>query len=235
MRALFSVAAVLVAAGAAQAATISFASDTNPNGPTFNGISGGPPILLRDGGLPDPDGLVTVALLVDADENGPGLPTVEEAGFFFDATLTGYSRTMVGTAWRHEWLASGTLMFHHHATGEMLLGVEFANALMTSWSESQFDMGLSATLQWNALVDPAPGPFDGTLTEQFGNTREFAFTLTNIRAFSELGPRVAVSSEGTFRDDWASEGSFSATLVPTPGAMGLLGLGGLLAARRRGR
>lgn len=236
MRFVLSAAAVVVAAGAvgwAQAATISFGSDSNPNGPTFNGFSGDPPIRLLDGGLVDPDGIVVVDLLIDADENGPGLPTVEEAGFFFDGTLTGYSREMVGTAWRHEWLVSGALMFHHHASGEMLLGVEFDNALMTSWSASEFDMGLSATLQWNALVDAAPGPFEGMLVEGFGDVQDFAFTLTDIEVFGEFGLQVPVGNDGSFRADWASEGSFSATLVPTPGAMGLLVLGGLVAGRRR--
>lgn len=229
--------ALLLASGVAataNAAYISFASDTNHAGPTFISNNIQTP-TFRDGGPSTVGGQVALKLLVDADEDGPGAAVSYDVFFKFNATLTNYNRHNFAGNWIHEYTSFGRYEFVDANSGALLLGVSFNAALFTSWSRDQFSLGTSATLQSNLGPDD-DGAYEGLLVQQFSIVNDWAFTLTNLRATSEKpGDVVPTGSNGAHRYDWKSEGSYSATLalVPAPGALVLAGLGGLVAARRR--
>lgn len=107
-----------------------------------------------------------------------------------------------------------------------------------------FGWGSTATLQgadsqeaevvytWWGDDVPAYGLYKG---ESVGHD-DFAFTLTWLQHDGVLG--VPLGTDLNFKlpeVPWVSEGSFSgsAHFVPTPGAVALLGLGGLVAGRRK--
>ena len=229
--------ALLLASGVAataNAAYISFASDTNHAGPTF--ISNNTQVpTFRDGGPATVGGKVALKLLVDADEDGPGPAVSYDIFMNFNATLTNYNAHNFAGSWIHEYTAFGRYEFVDANSGALLLGVNFNRALFTSWSATQGFLGTSATLQSNLGPDD-DGQYEGSLVNQFSIVNDWAFTLTNLRATSvKPGDVVPVGNDGSHRYDWKSEGSYSATLalVPAPGALALAGLGGLIAARRR--
>lgn len=229
--------ALLLASGVAataNAAYISFASDTNHAGPTFISNNIQTP-TFRDGGPATVGGKVALKLLVDADEDGPGTAVSYDIFMNFNATLTNYNAHNFAGSWIHEYTAFGRYEFVDANSGALLLGVSFNKALFTSWSAAQGFLGTSATLQSNLGPDD-DGQYEGSLVNQFSIVNDWAFTLTNLRATSgKPGDVVPVGNDGSHRYDWKSEGSYSATLalVPAPGALALAGLGGLIAARRR--
>lgn len=220
--------------GSAQGAYISFASDTNHAGPTF--ISNNTQIpTFRDGGPSTLGGQVALKLLVDADEDGPGAAVSYDIFFKFNATLTNYNRHNLAGNWIHEYTSFGRYEFVDANSGALLLGVNFHEALFTSWSRDMGFLGTSATLQSNLGPDDDMSS-EGLLVQQFRDLQDWAFTLTNLRATSvKPGDVVPVGNDGSHRYDWKSEGSYSATLtaIPAPGAIALIGLGGLIAGRRR--
>lgn len=229
--------ALLIASGvaaSANAAYISFASDTNSGGPTF--ISNNTQLpSFRDGGPSTLGGKVALRLLLDVDEDGPGAATVYDVHMNFNATLTNYNAHNFSGNWIHEYTSFGRYEFVDANTGNLLLGVNFSNALFTSWSSSSDFLGTSASLQSNLGPDDDTS-IDGSLSQFFPTMTDWAFTLTNLRATTtKPGDVVPVGNSGVHRYDWKSEGSYSATLtpIPAPGAIALAGLGGLLAARRR--
>lgn len=211
-----------LAAGAAQAAFVSFASDNNADGPTFRGNTG----VLNDGSAGSLDFLVNTTLLLDADEDGPAPAVAYNTIFRFEGILTGYARTNIGGLWLHSWNLAGSATWTD-AQNTLVLGLSFQDAVFSSFSTSSTTMNSSGGIQ---SVSPAAA--SGLIAVEFPENVDFGFTLTAIRR-DDNGQRVAVGNDGSFRAPWSSEGSFSATLVPAPGAIALAGLAGLTAARRR--
>ena len=85
-------------------------------------------------------------------------------------------------------------------------------------------------------------PTGAASADSVGPNDDFGFTLTTINVNTSnppstgIGSNVALGANKVPLQNWASEGSYSGSAVdgiPTPGAAGLLGLGILVAARRR--
>jgi hypothetical protein len=239
MRCVVPLSCALIAAiaGTAQGAFISFASDNNSDGPTFQGAGGAPGSnpMFRDGG-PLSGGNVDVNLLIDADENGPGVATPVSTVFLSNITLTNNSQqALLGGGFVHGYRASGFYEFRLASTLATLLRVEFSNAYFASISNVATALGSSATLQANDQtssinVITATGALSG-----LGQMRDFAFTLTAVQAPG--GNNVPVRPDGSINlpeFQWTSEGSYSArVVVPTPASAALMAMAGLAAARRR--
>lgn len=228
-----SVLLMIAAAGSAQAAYLSFASDSNGNAPTFH--RGANTLGINDARALDPDGAVVVDLMLDGDEDGPLPGLLAPVRFEFAGAMSNYTVTNIAGRILHSYTVAGSFTFAGAMDPTAFVTVTFQNAVFSSWSDSVDLWGSSATIQSNAFADTlvASGPNSAGAIVQ-----DFAYTLTNLRALPGTGSpngRVAVGQGGVTRYDWASEGSFSATVtvVPAPSAVALLGLGGLVAGRRR--
>lgn len=211
--------------GAAQAGFFSFASDTNPDGPTFAAMT----MQIADGRAFDTSGAVTVNLMYDADDDGPTGPVVIPAEFTFQASLTSHSVTPFGGQFIHAWTLQG---FYRLRGADSILTADFRNAALVSWSDSASVMGASASIIGNFATDPSLR-FDaaGSLGSAPVGDPNFAFTLTHIR--NDAGGRVALGAGGVFADTWRSEGSWSAQTIPATGSLALLGASAGLIRRRR--
>lgn len=231
----------LVAASANAAVTFSFASDTNNDGPTFFGgpLPGGPVNGLSDGAAFDSSGAVIVNLMVDPNGDLPGGGSAFNSVFDFDGVSTGYSVGAFAGGFVHVWSFSGSFTFTDTGTGLEVLRIDFTNALFTSFSSDQFELGPSATLQANAATDAGlsftPGmPLAGLgITAADLSAQEgFAFGLTNLRSIVP-GMPLHLGQGGSWFHPWIAEGSFSASAVPGPAAAALLGAAALIGRRRR--
>lgn len=220
-----------LAAGSAQAAFFSFASDTNQNGPTFRN-TGANGSTLNDGGTLNTNGSVNGPLLADLDEDGPNAPISINARFTFNGSLSNYQAISLSSGFLHTFRVNGTFSFLDAATSGNVMTATFANAVFASYSNTASTLGRTASIQANAGTDPTLAfSFGGALgTESLPEDENFVFTLTSLRNSS--GGFVTVTPNGTL-GDLRSEGSFSAAAIPAPGAVALLGLGGLIVARRR--
>lgn len=218
--------------GAAQAdITFSFGSDGNADGPTFAG--GG--LSMFDGGAFSGDGQVNVDFLVDTNGDGAGGGFNFAEVFLFGAELSNYTMSAEGGGFVHIWHVQGAFSMDD---GTFDFGVSWDDALLVSYSESSRFLGTTMTLQGSEGIDPSVLFQAGENLNGIGITdasisgnESFAFSLTNVRTLE--GQRVPVSNEGVILDEWISEGSFSASAVPAPGALGLLISAGLISRRRR--
>lgn len=225
-----SAAALSLFAGAAQAGFISAYSDSNSDGPTFSGSG----FALRDGRPFDTSASITFGLYHDPDENGP-LPSIFQGTVFeMDATLGAYAMTPLAGMFIHSWSVAGSFRFLDQNTGALVLQVNFTNALFTSWTNTPSSMGSTASLQGNLFTDPGMTAVFGGMLAGYTAVDNWAFDLTALRTV-QGGGRVLLFQDGGVGliGPWTAEGSFSAQLVPAPASMALLGLGGLVAARRR--
>ncbi len=220
--------ALALAAGAAQAAHFSFASDGNPNGPTFSGLAGS---VITDGRPQDADNAVTVNFLVDRDEDGPGVAQSIAARFEYSAVITNYSVAPFAGQFNHQFSLQGTFSIIDASTDQAVFVASFGNALFSSWSNSAASLGRSASMQGNDDTGALTFATFGALSDiDVSQLRDFAFSLSNVRLAN--GNRVPVE-QGALGTPWKAEASFSAHAVPAPGAITLAGLGGLVMARRR--
>lgn len=232
--------ALIVGLGAsvAHADFFSFASDLNPDGPTLSGPPGMPPGLggVFDAAALNPDNAVTVNLLWDADEDGPGAATSISALFVMQMNFTSYTAFPIGGNFLHSYTGGGFFDFVNPASGASILRVQFENALFSSWSPTPLAWGPTATIQTSYATDPTltfiPGPTGPLAGRDLSTSEEFAFTLTALRALG--GGAVPVAQGGMVMAPWASESSWSARAIPAPGTL-MLALAGLgvLARRRR--
>ena len=225
---------MVLAAGAANADFFSFASGGNPDGPTFRGGPGSVPFgVISDGSSLDLGGSVTVDFLWDQDEDGPGAAVVIPSTFTLTATSGTYQTTSFAGQVIHNFTMSGNYTFRRQSDNAVVMTVNFANALFTSWSTSTAELGQTATLISNIDVDPTltftAGPALGSAA--FTQSPDFAFTLTALR--DNNGGRAGTTPNGGFAEAWRSEGSWSAQAIPAPGALALAGIAMVSVARRR--
>lgn len=228
-----AIAALTLAGATAQATTFSFSSDRNTDGPTLASLQSGSVI---DGRPFDLGGQVVVDFFYDLDENGPGGAGVIPAAFEFSAAIKSYTVTSVAGNFLHSWTLEGQYKFIELTTGQTFFTATFANALMSNFSDSAALLSKSGSMQSNLAADAALAFTTGGALAGLDVTGlpDFGFTMTALRSAAN-GGRVAVAADGRFLSPWKSESSWSARAVPAPGALALVGLGGLLLARGRKR
>ncbi len=238
LRTLLPCSLLVLAAGTAQAAFFSFASDHNHTDWTFRGI--GPSVLDAD----DPrDPLI---LLVD-DDNGvlPEVPFLVE--FEADFTIRYNGSIPFGAKFIHTYFLNGPFAYLDRGTGAPILTGFIEGGALTAVGDGSLaggplDWDETATIQasddygsvvytWHAASMPGYGLYQG---ERSIGLDDAAFTLTVLN--SPVGPGVPLTP-GSFVPalDWRSEGSYSgqAHFIPTPGPLALMGLAALTASRRR--
>ncbi len=237
---LTAVAAIAVAAGSANAAFFSFASDRASGAWTFTGMGG--MISAATGPMNFLD------LHID-DQNGP-MPTLTNSVIFradFSISYVG-SIPLGGGAFSHNYLSQGTFTFVDVATGVPLLSTVFEGGLFTarggaaSWYSTaalQADNGPGGFvgMTWGGAALPAYGLLPGPLA---GRPSGFGFDFTALNTsgsipYDNSSPGVDVDTATRLPvSRWWSEGSYSANgFVPAPGTLALVGIGGLALARRR--
>lgn len=234
IRSISIVLAATCIAGAAQASFFSFASDRNPDGPTFAGATTGPGVV-RDGRPFDGNNSVSVNFLADLDEDGPNAPQSFDARFEFDGNLSGYQMISFGTRFVHVFNLDGAFSVINNADDTTLFQATFRGATFASISNSAGLLGQSASLSNDDAADASLVFTTGGALAGVGvdSSRDFVFTLTNLR-LSGNGGRVGVTPGGSVSGPWIAEGSFSAQAVPSAGSLALLGLGlGAMGRRRR--
>lgn len=223
-------ASILIATGllagtvSAQPVTLSFASDSNDDGPTF--AQGSNPFSIRDGAAASGDQRANVTLLTDFNGNAPTGVTSYDARLVFNASLSNYQQVSGGGFTLHSYSAVGSFDILNNSDNSLLLRVVFTSAVFTSGSPSFNALGPAAALQ-----GIAPVSVTGSLAANQPVLADWAFTFTNLRGPNQQP--VAVDPFGALSPGWTSEGSFSGTLVPAPGALALAVGAGILARRRR--
>jgi uncharacterized protein (TIGR03382 family) len=235
---LLACAAVALAAGSANAALLSFASDTADRAWTWTGNGAN---MTNGTGPNDP-------LVLHIDDNNGVLPRLDVSVNFAANVQLSFigSLPLGGGDFSHNYLASGTFSFTDVASGVTLLTTNFSNALYTSrggqgtWYTTgalQADSFGSATVNmvWGGANLPGYGLAPGAVV-----SHGFAFDLTVINTSGAIpynfqNPGVALGAGSLPALTWYSESSFSAGILPTPGTATLLGLAGLSALRRRRR
>lgn len=89
-------------------------------------------------------------------------------------------------------------------------------------------LGGPTSIYFHAITTGGGIRYQGT-----GTTATTSFVNSDVTLFSDVSRTGAVPFAGTQFTPRAFSGTINYTVVPAPGAMALLGLGGLLAARRR--
>lgn len=124
----------------------------------------------------------------------------------------------------HIWHVEGFFEFVHYDVVfgfPYLLRSPFKYAVLTSQSPFLNQAGETMTLQGSFIADSNVVLDDGLGVEAalnlwypddyVGAFSDFAFTLTNVRTGGMVGPPPTLLDDGTFRERWQSEGSFSAS------------------------
>ncbi len=220
----------------ASAAFFSFPSDADHTSWTFKGLGG----VVSDAQDPaDPQ-----VLLID-DDNGAVFPSILQLEFDagFGLTYLG-SVPFVGGKFTHTYKIEGTFAFTDTASGFPVLSCKITDGLFSvvgdggtkpaTWNstatiQASDDYG-TVTYTWYGPSAPEYGLYTGDSV----GLDTAAFTLTVLNSLGKAG----VALDGATHlpvDAWFSEGSYSGngTFVPAPGAMAMIGLAGLAAARRR--
>jgi uncharacterized protein (TIGR03382 family) len=182
-------------------------------------------------------------LLID-DHNGP-LPAIPIAvEFQADFQITYIASVPLGGAFIHNYSLNGTFSFVD-GRGNTILSATVTNGALTaiggalSWyststiqaTDGNANQNNSVVYTWNGGDMPGYDLLNGV---SFGPD-DMAFTLTSLNASAMdvvLDPATHLPVT-----EWNSEGSYSGTshFIPAPGAAMILGLGGLVATRRRRR
>lgn len=259
---VFTAAAALLAfAGAAQATLFSFASDTNDTLTTFLGTSGsagsftindrGPSnrftLLIDDNNGPAAAFGRTVRFEADLRATWVSSPVI------FGTTVQHIYTVSNGTqgfAFRFVDATDGSVLLTASLDTQSQ-GVFSVPGTATSWSSTGAVLGSDsfANVRYVAtqsLVDKMtlagfnPATYGIAAGDSVGPD-DFGFDLTRLFVRGGTGTNVApVTLDPQTKlptVGWEAEGSFSGSalggFVPTPGAMSVLGLSGLIAARRR--
>jgi len=254
----FSALSLTMLAGSAHATLFSFASDDDSSQFTFRGTAASGSTFGIVNGR-DPTG-TPVTLKID-DNNGAN-PTVS-LSVNFRASFTATFVNSVGLAGAQTFVYSvtGSFSFLNATTGAALLtgtiGTNQPAAMTilgttTSWgsSGSIFDSdsayNFAGAVVWTAtaglataITTAGQNPTNYGVPTAGGTSvspDDFGFTLTDVN--TNNGPVPINSTSRLPTSAWASEGSFSGSAVngiPTPGALSLIGLAGLIALGRRRR
>lgn len=235
-RTALTCAALALAAGTAQGAFFSFASDFGDQSWVFTGTGA---TISNATGPNNP-----IVLFID-DNNGP-LPTLQVSTRFeasFTLQTVG-SLPLGGGFFSHNYRLHGSYKFTDIASGVTLLTVNFSDALFTAGG-GQFTWGSTAAIQANSAVGSTTSfTWGGAALPGYGlapgvlGSGDFGFDLTALNTsgvipfnFQNLGvgitPATALPTQ-----QWWSESSFSASVIPAPATLMLFGLGGLAMARR---
>ena len=237
LRTAVCVAALAALAGSADAALFSFASDTADHAWTFTGSGA---TFSQATGVNDP-----IVLVID-DMNGP-LPRLEfSCRFTASTTLTFAGNVNVGGAVSHNYAASGSFSFVDVSTNVTILSGAYSGQLFTargaalSWFTTAALQGDSTVgtmnLTWGGANLPGYNLATNTVYPgQFGFSLD-AINTNGIIPWGGQGAGVNLGANNFPNATWFSEGSFVATNnIPAPAGATLLGLAGVLGARRRRR
>ncbi len=190
--------------------TFSFASDDEPDGPTF--LGSGTSISAK----------VKVDLMVDTSGDLGGGIVIFPSELFFGAELDKYEVFPRGSNYLHVWKARGRFDFIHDTALAFtpLLTSGFVEATLTSISPDPDRLGETITLQGSESVDSFMVLLPQNHLEAILNAfyppnyleigEDFAFTFTSLRIQDSVG-RPKLKEDGSFADPWTSEGSFSAS------------------------
>lgn len=231
-RTAFCLLAGAALAASSHAAFLSFASDVNFDGPTFRSTG-----LFSFGDAGTGLNPVNVMLMVDADEDGPNPAIAVPSTMTVRAQFGAYTPVSLGGGrWLHAYSGiGGSVVFTANATGMPVLTISFANAALTSLSNSASLLGSAGGFESDSLADPALSFVgEGVLANVIlPGPSSFAFSLSALRGEAGGGRAAVDQPSGSFSDAWVSEGSFSASTIPSPGSVALMGAAMLTAARRR--
>jgi MYXO-CTERM domain-containing protein len=229
-------------AGTANAAFFSFASDNDSTTWTFSGAAAS----VQDA----EDARDPQVLLID-DDNGI-LPTLAiPVEFDADFSIAHRGTTALAGGFVHNYDLSGSFAFlsggNAFIVGSIINGSLAAQGGQNSW-------GSTATIQGNDQSGSVTYTFTPALfafvaanfsvdLESYGispgqsiGVDDAAFTLSVLNRGSGVDNRGVGLNPNTRlpASEWRSEGSFSgSSVIPSPGSLALLGLGGLVVGRRR--
>jgi hypothetical protein len=223
-----------LAASGAQAAFFSFASDSADQAWTFQSTS--PTTFVNGTGVNNP-------IILNIDDNNGILPTLQFSTHFTSSTTIAFAGdVVVGGAVSHNYTAVGNFSFVDNSTNIAILTGTYSAQLFTargaasSWFTTATMQGDnssgSVNLNWGGATLAGYG-----LTANTNYAGAFAFALDSINTsgaipYSGQNPGVGLTNSLP-NANWFSEASFVASTVPAPASLSLLGLGGLIAARRR--
>ncbi|MFA6043995.1 MAG: PEP-CTERM sorting domain-containing protein [Phycisphaerales bacterium] len=239
MKIALMVAAALAAASSAQAVTtFSFASDTDPSQFTFSGNG-----AQVSNGTPAP----TVTLLV-GNGNGGQAPLSFNVEFRSNFSISYVVSTPVSGGFQHIYNVQGnqgqspTFGFYVPGTNDALLTATFEGGIFRS-AGTQNAWGSGANVEASDITGQVTYTWFGASNAAYGlvaggssfGLDDAAFTLSNLQSGQPATNGVGLNADNYPIQSWNSEGSFSGTanFVPSPGAIALMGLGGLAMARRR--
>jgi MYXO-CTERM domain-containing protein len=255
-----AVAGLLAAAGSAQATFFSFASDTNSQGYTFMGTAGAGPnnsFQIMN------DVVNTFLLKVDDNNGPlPFIQIPVKFVSNLVATPVNSAPVSPGNPlWRHSYAVTGEFHFlaDDGSNAELLrVDIDSANpSVLTVLGQQNSWSSAGAVLGSDSFGGPSAVKFTATqaLVNKLGGNviaqgygialgggqssvssttpDDFSFDLTVLNA-GLPNQLVALNAAHAPTTGWKSEGSYdSSTVLPTPGSATLLGLGGLVALRRR--
>lgn len=168
----------------------------------------------------------------------PSVGTVDTSGGAATFTVTAYGDASFGTH-----ILGGAFGISASSGGDTVQGMSWANA---AWSVFNTDGGDAGNGNYNTVIfgqlvipgifPPAPGSELGSAIGSFTVTVDGAGVLVlDMTAGSPFSLEAVDSVSGQTMNDGGtvSLGSATINVVPAPSAMALLGLGGIVAGRRR--
>jgi len=255
-------AALAVAAGQANATLFSFAANTNTNPYTLAGTAGGAGGAGSAFSITDFSRPNTYTLLVD-DNNGPlpSISIPVELRVAFTASNGQNIVITPNVLYQHTYRVTGTFGFYD-MMGNAIMTANIGSpgdttgasgAVMSvpgglnTWSTAGAIVGndQSSVMTYTfmqGLVNALGGASTaaqyglsvGSTTSTGTGINSFGFTMSTINN-GTMNAQVALDANGVPTGTWRSSSSFSGATgtIPAPGAAALLGIGGLIARRRR--
>lgn len=214
----------------ASAAFISFASDSNPTEPTFEGTynaGSGTTTLMNNNPAP-------LDLLFDPDEDGGGGPITVSADFEaeFELTYVGSLEILPGF-WSHTFSFTGFFEFTEDSTNDLLVRGEIVDGQAAFSGLGNATMVFSGSMS-GFDIDYEVGSAAPLFGFDSGATGDFSFTMTDINGGS--GASLVFDGQDIVGiDDLTAEASFSGSIVPAPGGALLVGMAGIVGLPRRRR